>query len=399
VRDPAAFKVLDNIPYRLSSGQHSSLGEIARILHSLGGMDQFEEGMALAGRWAETGSLPKKVQWLAEGGQLGDLGRVDRVVGDILSPAYLARVGENYQRLLGFMGFLKDTSPEGIAQAWDLTSKFMGNYRRLGKMEQALNDVVGFYAWQRFIYPHIVQQMWENPQRMAAFVHWRQSQSDSWSQPLTEHALPSYMEGAVASAVRAPEETLKQLRSGDHVWATMENPLSMGLAFVPMLRGALKGAGNENEQIAKTFGWLGQLGMELLMGQTMAGAPIPAEVSLGNFMSEKLVGKLPGEAINLVRLYATAGQPMNAQRLAMQLSAGRFTLGLDEPIANLLGIQPQSLGGMFSSTGEVGKFVYPGSMIDYERNQKAAWEAATKRKDFEDVSRILKQVNEMRKGR
>ena len=106
------------------------------------------------------------------------LSRVHKKAAALTRMQQVAQFGDDYQKTIAFMGYLRKhgkvvggkISQDSIYKAVDFTSEYAGNYNRLTKFEKtALRDTFAFYSWNRFILPVLTKQMWQNPQRLAAF--------------------------------------------------------------------------------------------------------------------------------------------------------------------------------------------------------------------------------------
>jgi len=212
----------------------------------------------------------------------GKAGRFLQKATEVMSPIYLpmgkrlsqrnvARASQNMQKLIVFAGFLKDDTPEALMKAADLTAKYAADYRRLSPFEKyVLKDTFAFYAWNRFILPHYVNQLVENPQRIAKFVQARLAmyRASSRKRP-PEQAIPPFLKLA---AVPAPDREQPQrskipkMGTRDFAMWTIEDINTMGLGFVQMIKSALGGEAG-NLTVAEQTSIIPQLAVELLTGR------------------------------------------------------------------------------------------------------------------------------------
>jgi len=218
----------------LRSGEETTVGEVLRLADRVGLIDQADMRAGLE---------------MVASGKAGGLARGMTKATEHLTPFYtpaigpfkklsmrnMARLSENHQKLLAFVGALDNTkSPQALARALDFTSEFAGNYARLSNFEKyALKDLFGFYSWNRFILPHILKQLVKNPQRLAPYAKMRVFARHKWGdqKQVNWRLVPDYIRDF---AFPAPRQW--QLE-GDYNMAAAysEDPLYMGLNLVPPL--------------------------------------------------------------------------------------------------------------------------------------------------------------------
>lgn len=255
---PEALEGLKKIDLTLRSGQKASAYDVWKAFESVGLSGQMEKRLNLTDvvrmgsrdpgaakniiKGVFTGSKPAK-QKLSElvGGAYRNSPKLlekGLAFGDVpglkyASPMFWSRATENYQHMVTFLGFLDDLSEKGIARALDLSSKYSGNYNRLSQLEKSfMKDAFGFYAWSRFIGPHFVQQMAENPQRLAAFIKAR----NVYRASLGEEGKDKYgWQGRAAwlreNSVMAPDFIQPKMKDNHHFAVlNVDDPVSMGLS-------------------------------------------------------------------------------------------------------------------------------------------------------------------------
>jgi hypothetical protein len=355
------------IAWTTRNGTKTTLGDIIDIAHRIGITSQLEHN--LVSPLVDTGIGGRAFKAIEAASEFGNVRGIRH-----LSPGMMAKGAENYQHLLAFMGFLDDLRPESVAKALDLTSKFSGNYTRLGIKERGLlRNMVGFYAWSRFIFPHMMQQLVENPHRMAAWVKARGGIERYWSQNAVygQAGAPAYPMGAVPGPAGAqPQNFVGELGSHEQAVAHWESPIGMGLSLIPPLEKAL-GISFGNERFAELLGPLANLMFEVVTGRdSETGGELPPLIdvsSLPSFAASQL-GQLawapikrPSEAFySLYDLYRQAGNPHESIDLSLRYAVGQRWLGLDNWAARTMGKEGLSIGGMFDPrTGGVpGMFMY-----------------------------------------
>jgi hypothetical protein len=325
------------------------------------------------------------------------------------SPAMAARATENYQHLVTFMGALDDLSERGLAKALDFTSKWSGNYQRLGKWEQGvLRDTVGFYSWLRFITPHIVQQAFENPQRLGTWAKLRGGveRYTGRNAPFSAAGVPHHLKAFGVTSLPSAQPSQHVSNVGSHQYAMMmiENPLTMGLAILPALANIF-GPEARGPRAIEILGPATQLFVEMVTGRDMrTGEELPPFLdfsSMGNFLSSGAadmvygVVERPHQIVqNLTELYIDDARPGEAASLTLRYKVGRDLLGLDNWVARAFGAEGKSIGGMLDPlTGGVpGASNYPvdplrqaaGRQTDLVRGR--GWRKHVKQRGLERLS-------------
>jgi hypothetical protein len=290
----------------------------------------------------------------------GKVGRFVQKATEFMSPIYLpmgkrfsqrnmARATENFQKLIVFAGFLKDDTPQALMKAAKLTADYAADYRRLSPFEKhVLKDSFAFYAWNRFIMPHYVKQLTENPQRLAKFAQTRLAayRASERKQP-PEQAVMPYLKLA---GVPAPESQQPQrskipgMGTKDFAMWSIEDPHTMGLGVMQMVLSALKGEAGMMT-VAEQTSVAPQLAVELFTGRDFRtgeklGSLFDAAVLMKdlNFMTGIKEAKRSAVARaltapvrrwsrnfeNLYRLYyKEADLPAEAADLALRYKVGR----------------------------------------------------------------------------
>lgn len=362
--DAAALKIADGIEFTLRSGEKTTLGRVIKEANRLGVTGQLQHHIAagdvvVPGTARGLARIPQALEQVAE---LSFLPQGARQVGKFISPAYWARATENYQHLVAFMGFLDNFTPDGMAKALELTSRFSGNYARLGAIEKSfMREAFGFYSWMRFIFPHIVRQTYENPNAMAAWIKARGyfERERGSAAPISRWGMPSWGAGLLQAA---PRELQPPPQVGTHQFAVsaLEDPWSMGMSFLPLALKVLGKGEAAGQDLAFYLGPLAQMATEVISGYDMrTGEPIDRPWI--DFDSPRQFGhSRMGQAIyglverptraqqQLIQLYRQRPEQID---LATRFAVGRSWLGIDKIGAQLFGYEPRSIGGMFDWEG------------------------------------------------
>jgi hypothetical protein len=294
-------------------------------------------------------------------GRFGDTPGVRQI-----SPSAVSAMGENYQHLVQFMGFLDDKvplSPLSIARALDDTSKWASNYNRMGAFEKgAMRNVLGFYAWHRFVFPMMMQALYEKPEILAAWAKTRGGLDRYLGEnaPVASGSLPAYYYGSMAARATAqPQEYIKELGSHKSAIMRMEDPLTIGFGLLPALQNGLglKSTGG-GERLAELAGPMAQFAAEIVLGRRLDnGAELPPMIdfsSPSNLWNSRVIQLFskPVERFStawsdMYQLYKDRDKPSEAIDLALRYKAAHTLEGLDNWVARGLGAEPRSIGGMF----------------------------------------------------
>ena len=321
------------IPYRLRGGQLSNLNEILGIAESLG----------LVARVKQVTALHR-------------LGSGALNVATLGAPA-AARITENYQHLIAFMGFLDGLEPRQVQKAFALANKWSGNYRNLSKLERTfMSDATLFYGWNRFIVPWFMRALKEHPERVAAFVKYREYENRKNPLPITQAALPGYLRDFAIGAEKEMQPPLDpDMPEAAELFAVkmMQDPLTMGLSLLASVGATNEAGGMRGGSAASQLSPLVRAGVEIFTGRDMlTGEEIPGWNQIGapafswQFLSnarQTAIGRLlsapiarPTETfLNMVRLHVQAGQPEVAVQMWQKYAAGRQVGALNEPIRQL----------------------------------------------------------------
>jgi hypothetical protein len=335
---------LDSLMGHVSSGTNKNL--VSKALRALGekeGAQSLVKAAELADRYAPTEMLNRAVAF--------DLPGIRKV--GALSPANMARMGDNYQHLAVFLGALEDTSAKGIAKALDFTAKFAGNYRRLGWAEKAfLKETMGFYSWMRFVTPMLFKQVYENPQRIVKILSARNAAERSLgaNTPYTQYGVAPHLKAAGLPAptymqppfIKEMRETGKVPDSMDHESAMMlvDDPVSLGLGILPVLQSIGSRWAGAFPQDAKEGDPRAMLSPLLTLALDTFAPATEGVSATKNFVSG-FYDRPVGSWKNLIDLYS--GQ-VEGDRLRAMYKAGRDFYGLDRLVASVLGYEGKSLG-------------------------------------------------------
>jgi hypothetical protein len=327
----------------LRSGEETTIGKVLDLAGKAGIIDQFEMRAGLDMMAKGIAAAPARV-----GSKLTEVvSPVYLPLGKKLSARNVGRMSENYQHLVVFMGALESTTdPKALAKALDFTSKFAGNYGRLSPFEKnVLREVFGFYSWSRFIFPHIMTQLVENPQRLAPFAKTREFLRREFERekPISWNLVPEYQRDL---AVPAPGRWQPK---ADHDFAvmTVEDPLQMGLSFIPVVQSLFGGRGAFGTDVYNSIGPAVKIMSMIATGlDPETGEPMERMVDPVRLMNDVLegqtdvakarfnssaVGKMLTDPVsrpsrniaNLWRLYEDAGMPEEVIEMKLKYRVGR----------------------------------------------------------------------------
>ena len=142
-------------------GPPTTIGEQIGHVLDFGGAGQLSARASLGAR--AYGPLDWPSRAVEKVARFGDIPYLRGV-----SLANQAAGSELYQHLTGYLLFLKENTPAGRAMAWDLQSKWFGNYRRLGTIEQHyMREGFAFYPWMQFMFPLYLKAFLQHPARLA----------------------------------------------------------------------------------------------------------------------------------------------------------------------------------------------------------------------------------------
>jgi hypothetical protein len=188
----------------------------------------------------------------------------------------------------------------------------------------------GFYTWNRFILPHTIKQVFENPQRLAMYeklkAGWEEFIGDN--RPIFEAGVPQWMKRQTAGT--APSWAQPESAHDAAMWV-MESPQSslgslLDEGAVPFMLGP--GASAMIEMIT---------GMDLRSGRPNQNLnPYIPDIFEGykGTTEETILKAIPfGEAgFNIYRLYWGDGQYDRAAELYLRYRVARDWLNLDRLI-------------------------------------------------------------------
>lgn len=417
--DPQAMAKLDAIEWSLVGGQKTTMGEIVRLADEVGLMSQMraevragaDTGLGIGGMVGKAtkgftelvgGEVFQKMGQAAGAKLGGKMGRAAEIAGSLAeasTPGYWARATENYQHFVSFLGVLDGTTAGAVDKALDFSSKYTGNFSRMGQAEKGwMRYSLGFYAWNRFIVPRMVEGMIERP---TVFYNWAKALGgmDRWfgdSAPFSHQAGADYLRLSGLSAPKyAQLKTVRPDWNAD--WYTsmiVENPLSMAMGAWPAI-GAIFGANvGGSERAIDLAGPVVHFLSEAITGfDMMTGERLPPAADFGSlpeFFASRVGRAMYDVPYSTVKEYASIMElyTMDAKRhdmaseFALRYAAGRAFMGLDNVVAKMLGFEGRSLGGMFdvfgeNSTGVPFAFQYLNKpRVEQMRRQRTAVEAA-----------------------
>jgi hypothetical protein len=121
-----------------------------------------------------------------------------REVTKRISPKNVNNAVENYQSLLGYLGFLKGTSRADRGKALRMMSDYMGNYKRMSPFEKnVLSEVMPFYAWNRFVMPWFFKRLADSPAHLGVWKKLYDHNERQWGEifPVGAESIPKHMQG------------------------------------------------------------------------------------------------------------------------------------------------------------------------------------------------------------
>lgn len=340
---------------KLADGETVSLAKIYDIGRKTGMLDQTDELM-------QYGRKTK-----------GPLDAISKTLEKGTAPLHnLNKMSDNYNRMAVFAGFLKNTRPEGIADAVNKTSKYMGNFKRMGVREkQLLGNGLYFYSWLRFALPHTLKSIVMHPERMAAFQKIRQGleQSNGGQAPYGKEVIPEHLRGRgfTAPEFAQPPDLQKYLKDGkfpklgSHEFAmmVMENPMTMATGYLQLFDPeGTSTYTNLASQLGPIYEAIAQMGTgrDWRTGQELPslgdiwnaeGSALQKYQKIGNSALGTLGRSTQAMAWepwqNIYRLYTDPNAKADLQARAM---AARDFQGSSNLIARLLGEEGMELGGI-----------------------------------------------------
>lgn len=269
--------------YTLRGGKEVELGHVLDLMRESGLVNQARLRMGLAGE--STGAL-EKVKGLAEKAtRFGDVPYVRA-----LSPGVQAEWIDDYQKALVFLGALEDVSDDAVLKALDYTSKYAANYKRYDAPLDAIGrDVFGFYSWMRFIAPHMLNQVFEHPERLSRFMQARNlfERYASAKVPFQEQE-PDYLKGRTLPAplMLQPERYRQYLKSGGfkpgsmtHIRLSLEDPIGMAVPFAHALEDLTRLKGPKDKEVMRLLGPVAVALNEIITGEDFeTDEPIPEDI-------------------------------------------------------------------------------------------------------------------------
>lgn len=317
--------------YRLRSGKEITLRQGLDLMNRIGviNQDALRFGMESSRGATKIGRGLQKV----------DAGL--QKLGTAMGTVPLARVADNYQKAAVFLGFLEDTTPQALAKALDLTAKYAGDYRRLTNVEKSfLKEGFGFYAWHRFIVPHLMTQLVEHPQRLAFYekLHRAAEREFGDEEYYGAESIPKHTQNV---GVTSPEFAQPPKESGKRARTVLDDPASM-----------LVGYGNQ-ESAAMIGPFVNLLVEATYSRDPKTGDKVePINVSSLREFLTSAAGKFavsyidrPTKAyMNLINLYRQNGYEDEAESLEARYQAGRDFAMLDHLVGALLDFQAKSKG-------------------------------------------------------
>jgi hypothetical protein len=322
-------KALSSV-YRLRSGKKITLKEGLDLMKRLGIINQ--DGLRF-GMESSRGATK-----IGRGLQKIDAGL--QKLGTAMGTVPLARVADNYQKAAVFLGFLEDTTPQALAKALDLTAKYAGDYRRLTNVEKSfLKEGFGFYAWHRFIVPHLMTQLVEHPQRLAFYekLHRAAEREFGDEEMYGAESIPKHTQNV---GVTSPEFAQPPKESGKRARTVLDDPASM-----------LVGYGNQDPAtMISPFVELlvGMAGRDIKTGDKIERLNIDSMREFLNSAAGKFAVSYidrPTKAyMNLINLYRQNGYEEEAESLEARYQAGRDFAMLDHLVGALLDFQAKSKG-------------------------------------------------------
>lgn len=378
------------VPFPLRTGKMSDLGQLYRMAKEDGILGQIDFRLAYEVH-KDNSTLFSKVT----------TGTADMLAHGKFSPAATTRkissLGDDYHKFVTWLNVLEDVTPVARARAAQRTAELAGNFRRLGSSEKYLREFIPYYSWLRFVSPFVVRQGLENPQRLADFAKFRGylERKNGVYMPSGPEGVPDYLaDNAVTAPASRQSEKLRALIQsgqvppiGSHEAAMMimQDPITMGLWWIPMLEGQSGLSAKEHpEAIAQLMGPMYQAMFEMIYNEDFhTGRSLPEGIP-GRLLAlpKAFVGRPMREWGELRENYknSAGGLVPDQLELSHRYASGRYFLGMDNWIMETMGKQG------FSIPSYPGGALYVADPITtaIERNNKAV-------KSIPSIERNLEQ--------
>ena len=310
----------------------------------------------------------------------------------------VAALGDDYQKSVAFLGYMMrkgSSDPQDVYKALDFTTEYAGNYNRMTSVEKGyLRDIFAFYSWNRFILPHLVKQVYKNPQRLAAFEKLRMAAEYQYGkeQPVAGVGIPDHMR--LAGAFQAPAEFQPgQNNSGSHSVAMMqlEFPIAGLGALAPGFGGGtaveaqlgpggmalsamLSGFDARRHQAYTSEEYLPSLDdLEFdSMDDITESLFRVTDSKLGSQM--QIAAPFGESMLNLSKLYMRHGMTDEAYELWLRYRVGRDWMGIDRGVArglNFFGVTDDARTDLSIGSVMPGKKLYLVDPIQTAKRRKA----------------------------
>ena len=362
--------------FKLGDGSSLPMGTILKTMDDFGMLHQ--------------GQAKYAFDVAAGKGPLAAAARLIDTVGKKTGAQWLASKTDDFQKFGAFAGWLlkhgemnkagTGLSTRSLHKGLEFTTKYAGNYNRLTDVEKTLmRELFTFYSWNRFILPHLVRQIFENPQRLAAFEKVRSiiEYNNKHSAPTTGRAVPEFIwkqrgftaqphmqprpgEGAPhefgMTVLEMPLSSLSVLGGGFRGEHPIEASLGpMGWAIINFLTGMSHQEQRTWEEPFRMPSFDVQSGFHNYeLGEGIWETVNRLDRSKGGrFLMESV--PLPGGSsqayFNLARLYLEHGMEDESAEMWLRYRVGRDFMGLDRMAANMLGMEGLSMPTYFEVGG------------------------------------------------
>jgi len=208
------------------------LGQILKWAKEDGVIDQFD--FLVKGDTAASKALDRVLSFNIPGtGQTP--GAVRKALMSV-SPKRVNKTVEDFQHLLGYVGFLHGTDRAARAKAVKQMTDFFGNYRRMSDFERSvLSEVVPFYGWMRFVAPYTLRRVVDSHDVLALTKKLYEHNERQWGQYFDRKDLPPASKNTLWTLpLKYQSKAIQRMvkdgvfpQPGSHQWAmtNIETPL------------------------------------------------------------------------------------------------------------------------------------------------------------------------------
>ena len=356
-------------PLAGEDGTKPLVGHVADTLDSMGLLNKSQ------GRFIGPQQYPGPAGWLA-----AKMGQVTRNVsplgiplGKSVSADAVNALVDNVQKIAAGMTFWQGDSPAQLDKFFALVSKNAGNYNALSALERKVSsDVISYYPWYRYVAPYVLQQVYENPQRIMPWIIGREYMQNKYGKnvPESKYAIPAYLRDI---GVPSPDQFQGPEESWGHKFAVsmIEDPIGAASGFfIPAIQNLVTGRGGSSQNVLGNLSLVPRMLYELFTHRDattgdLVESPIDYAQALGRNGNWRLtLGKgfdaavdslqtpipMPSPALQATwDLFGkTRGVPLNQLDWAGRLRGGHF-MGALGAIGNAIMGEERAVGtGLFS---------------------------------------------------